>query len=345
MKRGISHVRPALPLLLGILFLPGCATLAEKSERVFAPILKGTQEKQSAFADLPERIRAKARDRDKGGDLPAALAAWTVLLALLPADPEASGRAVQLEKQLPAQAERHFQKGLEFYNARAPSPARKEFLSVLYLNPDHAGARYFLKNKLGGEDHLSYEVAKGDTLREVARKIYEDPEKDFLIAYFNGLKPDSGLSPSRILILPYLDSRHLPPRASPVKADGEGRTGEASEIRREPERTAGDSPAEKPEKGAAAAPPSGEDPSSREIPQGALSGYPAYMDAGIQDVREGRERAESHYISGVKFFAQDEIERAIVEWETALALQPDHPKAGKDIETARGLLQKLEKIK
>jgi tetratricopeptide (TPR) repeat protein len=55
--------------------------------------------------------------------------------------------------------------------------------------------------------------------------------------------------------------------------------------------------------------------------------------------------AEAHYIKGVKFFIEEDIEKAIQEWETTLSLEPDHPKAKKDIENARQLLQKLEKIK
>lgn len=69
-----------------------------------------------------------------------------------------------------------------------------------------------------------------------------------------------------------------------------------------------------------------------------------YKDVRLQIARSKKELAVSHYINGVKYFTEEEIEKAIEEWETALALDPHHPKAGKDIETARLLLQKLEKI-
>jgi hypothetical protein len=55
--------------------------------------------------------------------------------------------------------------------------------------------------------------------------------------------------------------------------------------------------------------------------------------------------AEAHYIKGVKFFVEEDVEGAIQEWETTLSLEPNHPKAKKDIENARKLLQNLEKIK
>jgi lipopolysaccharide biosynthesis regulator YciM len=61
--------------------------------------------------------------------------------------------------------------------------------------------------------------------------------------------------------------------------------------------------------------------------------------------QESSSLAEAHYLKGVNFFVEEKIEKAIQEWETTLSLEPRHPKAKKDIETARNLLQKLEKIK
>jgi tetratricopeptide (TPR) repeat protein len=56
------------------------------------------------------------------------------------------------------------------------------------------------------------------------------------------------------------------------------------------------------------------------------------------------EMAETHYKTGVKFFINEKLTDAIAEWEKALVCYPGHPKAGQDIENARRLLQKLEKI-
>jgi tetratricopeptide (TPR) repeat protein len=72
---------------------------------------------------------------------------------------------------------------------------------------------------------------------------------------------------------------------------------------------------------------------------------PGYKDVNIQLSYCRKQVAEAHYIKGVKFFIEEEIEDAIQEWETTLSLEPNHAKAQKDIENARNLLQKLEKIK
>jgi regulator of sirC expression with transglutaminase-like and TPR domain len=44
--------------------------------------------------------------------------------------------------------------------------------------------------------------------------------------------------------------------------------------------------------------------------------------------------AEVHYNTGVKYFVNDQLEKAIREWEQTLTLNPNHPKAHKDIENA-----------
>ncbi len=58
-----------------------------------------------------------------------------------------------------------------------------------------------------------------------------------------------------------------------------------------------------------------------------------------------KQLANSHYIKGVKYFTDEELDKAIKEWEETLDLDPNHPKAKKDIENARSLLQRLKEIR
>lgn len=58
-----------------------------------------------------------------------------------------------------------------------------------------------------------------------------------------------------------------------------------------------------------------------------------------------KNEAEVHYKQGVKYFINEELQKAIAEWEKTLVLNPNHPKAIKDIENAKHLLTELEKIK
>lgn len=58
-----------------------------------------------------------------------------------------------------------------------------------------------------------------------------------------------------------------------------------------------------------------------------------------------REKAEELYNAGVRFFINQQLDEAILSWEQTLALNPDHPKAPKDIAKARGLQQKLKELR
>jgi tetratricopeptide (TPR) repeat protein len=72
---------------------------------------------------------------------------------------------------------------------------------------------------------------------------------------------------------------------------------------------------------------------------------PAYKDTAVL-INDARIRlnslAETHYRIGVKYYINEELALAIKEWQTTLRLCPDHPKARRDIDNARRLLQRLE---
>jgi tetratricopeptide (TPR) repeat protein len=295
-------------LCLAILFISGCATSPDRSKPPpSSPALKGQESGKDPFSGLPERYRVKARAYEKRGDLPNALRSWEVVKSFVPGDAEAERKVAQLEKQIPAVADQHFHKGVAFFNTHSYALARKEFLSALYLNPDQAEAIQYLKERLAGNDFLTYEVKKGDTLKEVARKVYEDPQKDFLIAYFNGLRVEGPLEPPLLLRMPVLAPPPVKKTSAPAKSEAEYKFEMTLDPQEVPERAGG---------------------TDRE-----------------KKHQESTALAEAHYLKGVNFFVEEQIEKAIQEWETTLSLEPKHPKAKKDIETARNLLQKLEKIK
>ena len=75
-----------------------------------------------------------------------------------------------------------------------------------------------------------------------------------------------------------------------------------------------------------------------------------HVDPGYRDVRDliasaKIQLAEVHYISGIKYFTEENLDKAVEEWEETLKLNPQHPKAKGDIENAAKLLQKLKEIK
>jgi tetratricopeptide (TPR) repeat protein len=378
---------PLLPLIF--ILLAGCATSPDKSEKPFSPpppspaVAKSEkdplpdllqQNRPSArpkepFSDLPDRYRGVARQNETRGDLPKALKAWGIVNGVIPADEEATMRISELKKQIPAEADGHFRKGLKFFESHSYAQARKEFLFTLYLQPDHAEARRYLKEKMDGEDTLAYEVKKGDTIKGVARKFYKDPQKGFLIAYFNNLKIDSRIEPPMILRIPIVDSPQPKKPSVSVKITANGHPEEAVDIPRVLDEAKRAYRAENYGESAGLAEKALQyDPANKEGLElmnashyqlgrqlGQQKKYheaveafrrvdSGYKDVGLQLAQNRKLLAEAHYIRGVQFFIGEEIEKAIQEWEATLTLEPKHPKARKDIENARSLLHKLEKV-
>jgi hypothetical protein len=58
-----------------------------------------------------------------------------------------------------------------------------------------------------------------------------------------------------------------------------------------------------------------------------------------------KKQAEEHYLRGLKYYVDDDIERAVDEWERALYLNPNHNKAKKDLRDAKKVIEKLKEVK
>lgn len=80
-----------------------------------------------------------------------------------------------------------------------------------------------------------------------------------------------------------------------------------------------------------------------------------YLDqvkSGYEDVDEVKlkidaaikKKAEIHYKNGVKYFVNENLDRAIKEWKKALALNPEKKVIERDIENAMNLLEKIKQI-
>jgi len=330
----------------------------------------GQENGKDPFSALPDRYRLKAREDEKRGDLPKALRAWEIVISFVPADAEAEMKISSLKKLIAILADQHFHKGLAFFQGHSYAMARKEFLFALYLKPDHKEALHYLKEKMAGEEIFTYEVKMGDTIKGVARKFYKDPQMDFLVAYFNGLKVNGHIEPPLILRMPVLKTPPMKTTFTPANMAA-GINYEASmEIKEILSKARDAYRTENYQESATLAEKAMEyDPANREsielinasyyqrgIQLGQEKKYnealgafhlvdSGYKDVSSQIAQNQKLLAEAHYIKGVGFFTGEEIESAIQEWEATLALEPKHPKAKKDIENARNLLQKLEKVK
>jgi tetratricopeptide (TPR) repeat protein len=321
------------------------------------------------FSVFLEECRSKAIEYEKNGELRKALQSWEIVGNFIPTDETVAKRIESLRAQILAMADQHFKKAVSSYQRNSMEAARKEFLTALHYNPGHQEALNYLKHKLPREDYTLYQVKAGDTLKEIASKTLNDPHKEFLIAYFNDLRTDSKLVPGNTLRLPVLESK-----TAKVTIDTKETMTDVKEISRESRELLSKALAYYKVKNYRATISTSEkvleyDPANKEAHhlinesyyqtgklliqgkkyQQALDMFDR-LDLAYKDVRESvayvkKQLAGEHYLRGVKYFTDEELDKAIKEWETTLNLDPNHPKAKKDIENARNLLQKLKEIK
>jgi tetratricopeptide (TPR) repeat protein len=362
-----------ITLVILAMFVFGCAAAPPKPTPD-----KGLE--TDPFSGFPERYRRQAIEHEKNNDLPKALQCWEIVKAFQPIQEEAIQKTTALRVRIKTLAEQHFKKGLSYYQNRSIPEARKEFLFTLYYNPDHSESLSYLKNKLIEADFISYDVMPGDNLREIAKKIYNDPQKDFLVAYFNDLGKDPKLTPKTTLRLPVLDVPQTQPAPQPreMPMDPKEILGEPKEAPKEVKETKEEKMAKavayfKANKLKETASITEEillsDHSNKEARDLTNASYYqmgkalhqekkyrealeqlSRVDPKYRDVREWivsvkRQLAEVHYINGIKYYTQEKLDQAIQEWRETLNLNPQHPKAKGDIENAQRLLQMLKDIK
>lgn len=265
-------------------------------------------EAPDAFRGVPEKYRALAVDEERAGDLRRALLYRKVVSAFRPHDAEERGHVERLAGRIREEADRRYRAGIELERNGETAKAVREFLAVLFIDPDHEQAfrkvkhaRIGEKGKNGGAErgNRNWTVRPGDTLKRIAAEVYRDPDLEFLIAYCNDLPAGGKLPDGATLILPGVDT--APPKPE-GKAYGNPRPGKGGPVPR--------------------------DAADWKDPRG----------------RNPRE-AEEHYAAGVRRFLAEDLDGAIREWESALSLDPSHPKARRDIEKARRMKGKLESPK
>lgn len=368
MKRHLVTIAGILSLICISMSFFGCAAAPPAPERLPAA----------------ERFRAKAAEYEAAGELRRALQMWEVVSAFRSPDEEAAAKVKKLKDRMRELSAQHFKQGVAHYGAGSIPAARKEFLITLYYDPDNSEALDYLKNRLAGETFSTYEVKKGDTVQKIAQKVYQDPKKDFLIAVFNDLGKSPQLAPGTKLLIPNIDTSLIEQYAETELAPSADAVVEDRMKPAEPEVPAPPAPValtplehaqellrtKRYAEAAAAADrlleqdrgnteavevvnaahyQLGMTTSEEKRYKEALAHFKK-VDQNYRNARElraatERQLAEVHYLDGVRLFVNEKLEEAIREWEAALALNPDHPKARKDIENAQNLLKRLREAR
>jgi len=315
---------------------------------------------KAPFQSLPNKYRLIAKEFEKRNDLRNALFGWEIVNSFEPDNPEPIQRIRELTKEIRIHAENHFRQGLEHFQRKNFWAARREFLIVLTYKPDHETALIYVKRSFREEDYYSYITKEGDTPKSVAQQIYGDGNKDFLIPYFNDLKMGEPIKPEMRLKLPKIQialtakqGTSLEENVNRAKVSLRSRNYEKAVLFAE--RALEDVP------------------NHWEANDIKNAGYYEWgtqflqkkeywnslrmfkkVDENYKNVRdivaqlerrlqEQKATAEDYYLKGVKHFIAQELDEAIHEWEVTLYLDPQHPRAKKDIEKVRRLKENLQK--
>jgi len=156
----------------------------------------------------------KSKAFERMDELQLALFYMKIANTLSPDDPEVSEKIINLKSKINIKSGDAFQKGKIFYQQNKFEEARIQFLTALRYKPDHTDALDYLKNKLIPKPYMLYSPKKDDSLKSISEKFYRDPGFEFLITYFNDLKPNAEPVPGQSLKLPILD-----PELSPAAVD------------------------------------------------------------------------------------------------------------------------------
>jgi len=347
--------RAALLCCLSALMLSACA-----------PQPQVTGPAQEPFAALSARLQSQALACENSGDPRQALLHWMILQSLNPRDRQIVARVEKLKAETRAKAAGHFQQGVAFYQQNRVTDARREFLLALTYEQDHAEALDYLRNRLSDKVFITYQVQEGDTCREIARRLYRDPGKEFLIPAFNnvggGCQPQPGTA-LKLVVLdqvpggggPFAEAVAEPEREGvPVLAPGR----QKSKVMEDVYNAGPAAPTDEPPQleGGGASPNARKYAQARELLEqkkvvealGLLRTLnPHYRDvAKLVATTEAfiQQKADAHYRKGISYYLSEDLDQAIREWEEVLKLRPDDLKARKDLLNARRLKEKIKKF-
>ncbi len=347
-------------LLIVLFFFTGCAGVRGFLGDIADKIAEKNSEKAPEGTKvLPASYYlGKALEYEKNDELQTALFYLQIAGTLNPNSTKIPEKIASLKSTIDHKARQHFTTGVEFCKKRRFKDAQKQFLTALRYAPNHQEALDYLKNRLHPKEYLNYKVKEKDTLKDISKKFYKDPSKDFLIAYFNNLKTGEEPVSGTFLEIPVLGSEFTRPtidiRIELKKAEIFLKEKRYPEVLDVSEKILDYDKSNK----------AAQDLINTAFCQQAkyLTIRKNYTEAlnvlnradpqydcvkkTISYVNKAmKKQSEVHYLEGVKHFLNEELQSAIKEWEKALALNPEHKKAKKNINNARSLLEKLEKVK
>jgi tetratricopeptide (TPR) repeat protein len=334
-------------LILMISAATGCAGIS-KTDLLF--------EEKEMFA-VSYHYLQRANESETVSDWYMAKYFYQIACQLDPENKDIEVKIALLKERIKSQSQLYFQQGLDFYRDGEINKARKALLTALRINPEHQKARIYLVEIIQQPEQNTFKVNQKTDLKTIAQEFYNDPEKSFLIAYFNDIPDQAVPEIGSTLIIPW-----VPIQKSTVPFDLEENLGKARlflDSKRFSQALAVTSKIREQEP---------ENLEATEIENAVyhqiaqeFERFGKYSDAlntmlKVKSDNQStksyishlrllvKDKADQHYRRGVRYFVNEELEKAIKEWERTLAIDPTNEMAQKDIGNAKSLLEKLRQI-
>ncbi|MEJ2219687.1 MAG: tetratricopeptide repeat protein [Desulfobacterales bacterium] len=181
-----------ISVILLLIILVGCATSGPKSPETLA-----------------REYTAKAKQYEEKGDLVEALNQYKLVLTVDPENKLAREKRATLEPQFQNLAEEHYKNGVKFYNKGEYPQARKEFLTALRYNPEHANAKAKLtatSKDLGRvKRYIVHTVQADESISTLAERYYGDYRKFHFIAEYNELEDATQVRVGQDIKIPVIE--------------------------------------------------------------------------------------------------------------------------------------------
>ncbi len=270
-----------------------------------------------------------------------------------PRDKELSARVEKLEAGLNDAIGKHMRSGKYFYGQRALGKAKKEFLLVLFLDPENRGAVKYLRRLAGvavpktspdevwvkpadngaAKDFIIHTLKPGESLSILASMYYGDIMKYGVIADFNSIRDMNKVSVGRKIRIPVLENMVIQEKADKAAP------------RQEPE------PFQKaaPEKAETTMREVSVRDEERGVKEEVENGYPA---EGMHELHEAPKEdhlaklddgySDETFLLAEKLFEEDQFEKAMGEYKKVLNKYPAHPLALKQYRTSEKIVSHLK---
>lgn len=321
---GNMHLRK-LNLFLSIVCvaaISGCAAVKE------APRVQRPGEER-IVRDNSELL-ALAREYEEKKQFKKALNALKDLQAADPYNRDIRSRVKKLETGLNDAVQRHVSAGKSYFKAGDQEASRKEFMMVLFLDPENREALGFLRElsdtsssgiarqpedvitEVRARDyreHIEHTLQSGESLSILAQMYYGDKMKYDIIAEFNGITDVNRVSVGQKIKVPVIEKMEASYQPAKVMQE----------------------PVAKPAREVEAVKP--KEAVKEEPPQKAEKQKLAKLDM---------KSIEETFNKGEKFFQEEKYKEAIDHYQKVVTQYPEHTAAGKRLDASKKIISYLQ---